>query len=203
MKNKWTPIRDFYRPKKDDGYLEYKPNLEDLIGYKAGMFEIWINLENATRPKAMFFSGKKAKYDFWNSFLSTDQMKNKINDSIKNLLHREEMKQKRKKEKKEELTNIKKGDLFVSSWGYDQTNVDFYQCTAVKGQTLTFKSIHRKTVKDSEYSHGMADEVTAVKDSFIVDENHPILTKRSLKISSFQYLYPTTETEKHYRSWYA
>jgi hypothetical protein len=28
------------------------------------------------------------------------------------------------------------GDIFRSSWGYDQTNIDFYECTKVIGATI-------------------------------------------------------------------
>ena len=30
---------------------------------------------------------------------------------------------------------VKVGSIFVMSWGYDQTNVDFYQVVALKGKT--------------------------------------------------------------------
>lgn len=31
------------------------------------------------------------------------------------------------------LKPVRKGDIFVSSWGYDQTNVDFYEVVKVSG----------------------------------------------------------------------
>ena len=32
---------------------------------------------------------------------------------------------------------MKQGDIFVSSWGYDQTNVDFYEVVKVAATTVT------------------------------------------------------------------
>ena len=99
--------------------------------------------------------------------------------------------------------NLKVGDLFSYSWGYDQTNVDFYQLVGIKGKTMTFKAIAGKTVKGSaEDYNGMADRRTAVKDAFLDEERYKPLTKRSLSMN-FGILSKTTETEAHYCSWYA
>ena len=40
-----------------------------------------------------------------------------------------ERKEQKKKEKLEFFDSIQVGDIFVDSWGYDQTNVDFYKVT--------------------------------------------------------------------------
>ena len=65
------------------------------------------------------------------------------------------------------IETIKVGDIFVSTWGYEQTNIDFYQIIEVKGQYATFQEICSKEVEGSMYSHGMACQVVPVKDSFI------------------------------------
>ena len=39
---------------------------------------------------------------------------------------------------------MKQGDIFVSSWGYDQTNVDFYEVVKVAAKTVTLIPIERK-----------------------------------------------------------
>ena len=37
---------------------------------------------------------------------------------------------------------VKVGDVFYSTWGYEQTNIDFYQVVALKGTTMaTFRKI--------------------------------------------------------------
>lgn len=35
----------------------------------------------------------------------------------------------------------KVGDVWYSSWGYDQTNIDFYQITKVSGQWVTLQKL--------------------------------------------------------------
>lgn len=58
---------------------------------------------------------------------------------------------------------IKKGDIFYMSWGYDQTNADFFQVIKLVGKTMVeIRSICSKSVNDeTTYS-----DVVPVKDSF-------------------------------------
>lgn len=42
------------------------------------------------------------------------------------------------------------GQILYSSWGYDQTNIDFYQITAIKGKMVTLQRIGRKRVEGSQ-----------------------------------------------------
>lgn len=42
------------------------------------------------------------------------------------------------------LPTVKVGDIFVSSWGYDQTNIDFYKVLVVKNKTAILGEIGQK-----------------------------------------------------------
>ena len=76
-------------------------------------------------------------------------------------------------EKRQAQKNLKatdfyiKGDIIYSSWGYEQTNVDFYQVIKMTAKTITVKKISQEIEEGSVYSHGMAHNVLAVKDSFL------------------------------------
>jgi hypothetical protein len=187
--------REFYIPKD---YIEFKPELGD---YPKDMFACYVSRE---KPYAIFFIGKQSKPVWHLSFKDNFAMKDKILSQIKSLMSWQEKKNQRKIEKKnkyeEEIANMKVGDLYYSSWGYDQTNVDFYQVIAINGKSFTLKEIASKTVDGSTYSHGMADERVPVKDAFL---DKPEITKRTFKLNSYSWIRPTTETEKHYCSWYA
>jgi len=56
------------------------------------------------------------------------------------------------------------GDILHNSWGYDQTQCDYYQVTAKTRATVTFKPIASKTVKDSEGF--MSRQAVPVKNAF-------------------------------------
>ena len=61
---------------------------------------------------------------------------------------------------------FKVGDVLYSSWGYEQTNVDFYQITRVSEKSVWYKKI-QCTLAAGEGLSPMAGYVTAVKDSFV------------------------------------
>jgi hypothetical protein len=41
------------------------------------------------------------------------------------------------------------GDILFSSWGYDQTNVDFYEVRKVTGSMVVLQKLQNKVVRDS------------------------------------------------------
>ena len=47
---------------------------------------------------------------------------------------------------------MKKGDILVSSWGYDQTNIDFYEVVKVTEKTATLIELKSNRVEDG-YMH--------------------------------------------------
>jgi hypothetical protein len=182
-----------------EGYTEYKPEL----GYPKDMFAVYLNLKDKDFPRGMFFTGKKAKPTWYYTFRTTDEMKKTINDSISRLMSWQDMKDERKIKRQEYKDNLFKdlrvGDLFSNSWGYDQTNVDFYQVTEIKGKTFTIREIGSKRCGEAP-SGSDSDYCIAVKDSFTVN-SAPVI-KRSLSME-FGSLTKTNETEKHFVSWYA
>jgi hypothetical protein len=58
---------------------------------------------------------------------------------------RYEEKQEKSNRKKEAISNFKSsfgvGDILYSSWGYDQTNVNYYQVLELKGRTVILQEI--------------------------------------------------------------
>lgn len=153
MKTKYT--RDFYINKS---YTKYTPELGD---YPANMFECYVDLKT---PAAQFFIGKQSAPAWSYRFSSVDRMKEHINKSIKNLMAREESKIARK-EKMHQPSILKEGDILYTSWGYEQTNVDFYQVTKILGERMVeIREIWQtRDTTDMPYDQG---HCIPVKDSF-------------------------------------
>ena len=60
--------------------------------------------------------------------------------------------------------NIKIGDIFYNSWGYDQTNIDFFQVVSVTAKTVSIREIRGNI---TEYNaHNMTGHTEAKKDCF-------------------------------------
>jgi hypothetical protein len=70
--------------------------------------------------------------------------------------------EKKLNENRSALEKLKKGEavpfpvltVFKNSWGYEQTNVDYYEVTAVNGAKLTLRKIGRHAVEDVNWMAG-------------------------------------------------
>ena len=65
----------------------------------------------------------------------------------------------------ENKNDIQKGSILYSSWGYDQTNIDFYQVTDKKGCFVWVREI----AQSSEADGFMSEKVIPIKDHFTRD----------------------------------
>jgi hypothetical protein len=81
-----------------------------------------------------------------------------------------EANQKWQAEKKEARTNfevkIKVGDILDTCWGYDQTNVEFFQVVHVSGKTATVREIAQH---ETDQTGPFSSRVEAVRDQFLKD----------------------------------
>ena len=66
----------------------------------------------------------------------------------------------------------KMGDILHHSWGYDQTNCDFYQVVEVKKASVVLRPIGAKTVEGSEGF--MSDSLMPNRDDFITKGHHAL-----------------------------
>jgi len=114
---------------------------------------------------AMCFAGKAVKPTWHYRFKDITRRNANIEQTLASLIARQENKLKRKEEKKAACAShdVKAGDVFKCSWGYDQTNVDFYQVVSVSGQMATIQAI----AQDSEETAFMQGECVPKLDQFI------------------------------------
>ncbi|EAT0477748.1 MULTISPECIES: hypothetical protein [Enterobacteriaceae] len=76
-----------------------------------------------------------------------------------------------------EGNQISLGDIFVSIWGYEQTNVHFYQVVGVAGKsTVKLREVESREVPDHKDAY--SGEKYAKPDYF---KNNDILTRRLVK----------------------
>lgn len=100
--------------------------------------------------------------------------------------------------------SISVGDVFVSSWGYEQTNVNFYQVVSLHGtKTVTVREITAK----SRAVQSMAGYTKPLINNFVGDPIRRQIketgSKPSIKIADFEYARLTAPEEEHfYSSWY-
>ena len=96
------------------------------------------------------FVGRAVNPTWHYRFKDGQQRINEVTRTFKNVAERAEYKAARKAKAAEASANhgVKVGDVFRSSWGYDQTNVDYYQVVAVGNKTATFCKIAQLSESD-------------------------------------------------------
>ncbi len=72
-----------------------------------------------------------------------------------------------KQERKAFKHDLKIGDILYSSWGYDQTNIDFYEVVeVVSDKSVKIREIAYRSV-DSNGLHSMAGEKVAIPGQYV------------------------------------
>lgn len=89
----------------------------------------------AAQTFLMGFSGKRQRPDFHYSFATYDRAKQYADNWLERLAKARATKMERKALAKAEATRtLAVGDVLRSMWGYDQTNVDFYEVVELVGR---------------------------------------------------------------------
>lgn len=99
---------------------------------------------------AMGFSGKRSKPNWHIRFTSEQTKHKKISDSLANLLNHEETKAKRRQARLAEH-DVAVGDVFSCSWGWEQTNVEYFEVTALVGKN----SCKARKIRQARESTGL------------------------------------------------
>lgn len=107
--------------------------------------------------------------------------------------------------KKEEII---KGVILIDSWGYDQTNIDFYQIIEItkSGKSVKIQRIKCKDITpENSLINSMSGYKIPLNNEFI--ENEPILTKKIIKSKCDDNYYINNcdiwGGKPEYYSWYA
>ena len=110
---------------------------------------------------AQCFVGRAQKPTWHYRFKSEAHRTRRIKEQIEAVEAKEAAKAKRKQEEKNHGWEV--GLILYSSWGYDQTNIDFYEVVELIGETMCrIEKIGKERATDSDdFGHGMAQNVVA------------------------------------------
>jgi hypothetical protein len=114
------------------------------------------------------FSSEASRIKYLGEYLDTERKRN-------------ERKEQEKQEKKAINADFKASDHFkvgeyvVNTWGYEQTNIEFYEVIEVKNKTILVQEVGGMQVVNSLQSHGMANYV--VPDGIPLKDSKPFLLK--------------------------
>ena len=198
---RFAPTRMFYIPKG-----AAKITIKSVDGGEV----YWVKTVR-DRIHAVAFKGRAQK-PFVNAYYrSYDGMVKDMTRVFTNIAERNETK-KREREVIQKMDHgVKVGDIFSSSWGYEQTNVSFYQVVELKGKQ---SAVIRRIAGIRHYDGPMSGKMVADKDQFLA--NYKPETKRIqisgkkqdgsasvyIKMESFEYAYPWKGEAMRFSEWH-
>lgn len=138
-----TLPREFYIPK---GAAAYRPKGLEAVVY------FYNDPHKQNRPTAKAFSGKKAKPDWFVTFQSEERRAAYVKNWEDGLRAHQARKEEERQAKASYQHTFQVGDILYNSWGYDQTNIDWYEVTAVRGKQIVIREIAGKVADAPGYS---------------------------------------------------
>ena len=145
------------------------------------------------RPRAIAFQGKADK-PLWNYNFQNDAMRQRtIAETIRSRKDTLKRKQEVADERKNTMHGLTVGAILTASWGYDQTQIDWFQVIATNGKQVTIREIQGKVVRTDSVGN---EYVVAMPDHFLQGEA-PLkkipsgsVEKRnvSIKLTSYKWL---------------
>jgi hypothetical protein len=131
--------REFYIPKKS---VKVTDKLSDAVAYVYDS----ANPAGGKTPYAAIFFGKQAKpythYRYRTAERREASIKLAFESRRKSLAFKAEQRAKRLAW----VPNYKVGEILHTSWGYDQTNVEFFEIVEAKGKFVTLRELAQETV---------------------------------------------------------
>ncbi|PYE92729.1 hypothetical protein C8J35_12022 [Rhizobium sp. PP-F2F-G38] len=130
---RFAPLtRDFYVPK---GAIRIADKASDGV--------VYVVRSAKDRPAAMAFHGKTVKPDWHHSFFNDAAREGKIRKHFEGRRRWAEWQGERRAERKKPH-GFEVGHVLYASWGYDQTNIEFFQVTKVIGaQMVEVRAVSR------------------------------------------------------------
>jgi hypothetical protein len=125
----------------------YIPKNATVIKSKKSESVVYMFLSISGAPCAIGYAGKASKPAFNHRYLTAKSRLALVTKWLQNedraQAYRDEKKAKEKKAR-EEGHDLQVGDVLTGQWGYDQTNVEYYQVTALIGKrTVEIREIGR------------------------------------------------------------
>jgi hypothetical protein len=111
-------------------------------------------LNGKNRAVAVAYGGKRNNPDWHYRFANGERLNAKINEYVANLQAREQAKAEYRAAKKVPV-KVEVGDIFKAAWGYDQTNIDYYEVVNVVGKMIDVREIGQQREGNGLYMQGV------------------------------------------------
>jgi len=168
--------------------------------------EVWsweIEKDGKSKLYAIAFAGSAFKASWYYSFRNKEDREKRIAEFFDGIASWKEMRAKAKAERLAAPRDLEVGDVLMASWGYDQTNIDYYEVTKLIGKCMVEM---REIAAESEETGFMSGRCVPKPGAFI-EGKEPIrgmARNGSVKVREWGvWARKVSPEEKSYRSWYA
>ena len=165
--------RSFYIPKNA---TEIKDEQSDGVCYT---YNVWNMKSEKMHHLALAFHGKAQKPDFHYRYSSEEARNTAVHDFFDGRRETLAAKASYRKSRQAETRELEVGDVLSASWGYDQTNVDYYQVTKLIGKTMVEI---RQIAAAREETGFMSGRCEPQKDQFIGKPIRKAAKKGTVKV---------------------
>jgi hypothetical protein len=104
---------------------------------------------------AQGFSGRRCKPDFFKQYKKKSDMHNAIKVFFQGLEANKKYKEERKRQRAGSAENfiaaLRPGAILYDTWGYDQTNVEFFEVKEVDGHRVTLHEIGHDDIEQTSW----------------------------------------------------
>jgi len=138
--------------------------------------------ETAGKLYAVAFSGKAQKPAWHYRFKTNEDRAGRVTSFFESVARHEAAKIEQRQKVKQAGRGLVVGDILRASWGYEQTNVDFYQVTALIGSSMVEI---RRIAGESEETGYMSGQCVPVPDRFIGEAARHKASEGTVKLASY------------------
>lgn len=163
--------KEFWQERRKSETIAYEKEFKDFKKEIYGKYEFqtWTNISG--HPVLKVYKGKSGKAISHYRYHNEAHRQDTINEFKK----RADGEIKRKKEQAEAYKNMvnlaKVGDVLYSTWGYEQTNVDFYEVVGLTAKSVKIIKLGQTMVENTGY---MSETVVPNRDL----RGKEVMTKR-------------------------
>ena len=135
------------------------------------------------KPYALGFHGKARKPDFHYRYGNTQKREKSVVCYFESVRAHEKARKDRAAERASYVCDYAVGDILHTCWGYDQTNVEYFEVVEVRGKHVVLREIARET-QETEFMQG---NCVPIPGKYIGEPFRRLAQKGSIRIDSVRY----------------
>lgn len=156
----------------------FVPENSRAVPYEGIAAVVYVYLSKDGKPAALAYKGTARKPAFHLRFGTEGALLEYVRKWVEGHQAREQRRQAEQVAKRDETHTLTVGAVLVSSWGYEQTNVDFFEVVrVVSPKTVELRQIAATLNEDDTPGGAMTGYKMPTRGAFLADE--PVMTLRA------------------------